>query len=102
MPVDDERGVGLVTAEKLIDCLSHWAEFRRIESALAEYRRIAGSQQQLVAFTQRHVEVLGKVQHHVGTRPRAAGLDKAEVARRDAGGKRELELTQPAMFSPVA
>ena len=56
----------------------------------------------LFTIAQRHVEILGEVQHHLAARPRPARLDEAQVPRRHAGFGREFELTESAAHAPVA
>ena len=73
-----------------------------VERALRVGGRVAGREQQRVALAQRHLELLGQVQHQLAAGLRAAGLDEAEVARRDAGLERQVELAEPAPLAPVA
>jgi len=48
--------------------------------------------EQAVAFAHRNFETLRKMEDHLAARPRASGLDEAEMARRDRRSQRELEL----------
>ena len=100
--VDDERRIGLVAAQDLVDRLADRAQLGRAELALSERRRVAGGQQQPVALAQRHVELLGETQHHLLARLRAAGLEKAQVARGDARLERQPELAEVTPRAPVA
>ena len=84
MTVDHERRVRLVAAEDLVDRVAHRAHLGRVEIALRKPRRVAGGEQQVVAVAERHLQLLGEVQHHLGARSRPAGLDEAQVPRRDA------------------
>ena len=42
------------------------------------------------------------MQHHLGARPRAAGLDEAQMPRRTRPVERQLELADPTALAPVA
>jgi hypothetical protein len=64
--------------------------------------RVAGCEQELVALAKRQLELLAEMQHHFAARLRAARLDEAEMACRDVGLERELELAQPASGAPLA
>jgi hypothetical protein len=75
---------------------------RIVERPRREHRRESGRGQQAVALAQRHVEAAREPQHHLAARRRAAGLEAAEMARRDVGGERELELAEAAAHPPVA
>ena len=90
--IDDERRVGLVAAEDPVERVAHGPHLRLVEPALRERGRVAGREQQRVALAQRHLELLGEPQHHLGARARAARLDEAEVPRRHARLQREVEL----------
>ena len=63
---------------------------------------MACCQQELVAIAQRHVERLGELQDHVGAGARAAGLEEAQMPRRDARLEGEVELAQPPAGAPLA
>src|SRR5262249_29377069 len=54
-----------------------------------------------VPVAKRHLEPLGQVQHHLGARARAAGLDEAQVTRGDARLERELELAEAPPLPPL-
>ena len=73
-----------------------------VQRALPVHRRIAGRHQQRIALAQRHFEPLGEPQHHLAAGLRAAGFDVAQVAGRDLGLVRQVELAQPAVLAPVA
>src|SRR4029079_5393962 len=74
---------------------------RSVELALRERRRVAGCEQEAVAVAQRHLQLLRELAHHLRARPRATGLDEAEMPRRDACLKGELELAQPPTMPPI-
>ena len=101
-PVDEDRGIRLVRGEQAVDGFAHRLHLGRVEVGGVERRREAARDQQRVALAQRHVELVGEVEHHLAARPRPAGLDEAEMARRDAGGVGEIELAQPAAGPPLA
>src|SRR5215208_6784806 len=56
----------------------------------------------MVAFAQRNVEALGEVEDHLAARPCPPRLDEAEMARRDGGSHRDLELAEVALLPPLA
>src|SRR5205823_12951040 len=58
--VDDDRGVRLVACEDELDGTAHGLHLGVLEGELAVSRRIARSEQQLVALAQRDVELLGE------------------------------------------
>ena len=65
-------------------------------------RRKAGRQQHPVLLAQRQVEPVGQPQHHVARRRRAAAFDEAQMALRDVGLEREVELAHAAAAAPFA
>ena len=65
MAVDRQRRIWLVAREYLVDRLPSSLQCRIVERTLGEHRRVARCVQQDVAVTQRHLELLGQVQHHV-------------------------------------
>ena len=74
---------------------------RIVERALRKRRRKARGHQQHVAFAQRHLQPLGEPQHHVARRRGAAGLDEAEMPRRNLGVAGEIELAEMAALPPL-
>ena len=82
--VDDKCGIGLVSAQHLIDRVPHRSHLGRVELALRKHRGVPGRKEQVVAVAQGHLELFGEVEHHRGARARATGLDEAQMARRDA------------------
>ena len=79
MTIYDERGKRFVPAQDLIESISHGSRLRRVELMLRERWRIAGRKEEVITVAQWHVEPLGKVENHLGTGTRAAGLDEAEM-----------------------
>jgi hypothetical protein len=91
-----------VPGQHALERVAHGRHLRRVDRPLLVRGREAGGQQQVVAVAQRHVELVGEVQHHLAARLRTARLQEAEVAGRDAGLERQVELAQPPPPSPVA
>ena len=102
VPVDRERRKRLVRLQDLPDRRARRRHRRVVQRAFGVHRREAGGREQAVAFAQRHVEPIGQAKHHFAARHRAAGLDEAEVARRNLGIDREVEPAQPAALAPFA
>ena len=100
--VDDDGRVRLVAAQEPVEHVAHRPHLGIVQVALRKRGRVAGREQECVAVTQRHVEMLGQLHDHLGARPRTAGLDEAHVARGDAGSDREVELAQATPLPPVA
>ena len=90
-----------MSGEDMTERVTDGCELRIIERARLELRGVTGRQQQPVAVSQGDLEALGEVEHHVGARLRAAGLDEAEMPRRDPCLEREVELAQPTTLTPV-
>jgi hypothetical protein len=100
-PVDDRGGIGLVAGQHLVERRPHRLHLGIVEPVLHVHRGVAGRQHQPVSFAERDVELVSELQHHLGARARAAGLDEAQVASRDSGLERQVELAQPAALAPV-
>src|SRR5262249_61085391 len=62
----------------------------------------AGRWEQRVAVTQGNVGGVGGGENHPGARSGPAGLDEAEVPRRDRGSQGELELAEVPSLPPLA
>ena len=75
---------------------------RRVEIGRVVRRRVTRGDEQRVAGPQRDVEVVGEVEHHLPARARSAGLDEAQVTRRDPRLRGEVELAQPTAGAPLA
>ena len=69
-PVDDHGGVGLVPGEDHVERTAHRVHLGVVERALPVHRGVAGGHQERVALPQRHVEVLGEVEHQLAARLR--------------------------------
>jgi hypothetical protein len=96
VPIDHERRIRLVPSQHLLDRFAHRTHLGNIELALRVGRRVARGQEQVVALAERNLEPLGQMEQQLRARARAAGLDEAQMARRDVRLQRELELTEPA------
>src|SRR3954447_17412089 len=62
---------------------------------------MAGRQQHPVLLAERDLELAQDAQQHVAAGLRAARLDEAQVARRDAGVERQVELASPPPLAPL-
>jgi hypothetical protein len=90
--VDDHRREGRVRVQHALNGVAHGLHLGVVQRVLAVARRIARGQQHLVALAQRHVQVLGQLQHHLGRRPRPSGLHERHVPGRHARLERQVEL----------
>ena len=81
--VHEDRGERFVAFEDALDRGAHRLHLRHVEVGPVVRRREAGRDQERVAGPQRHVEVLGEVEHHLPARPGPSGFDEAQVAGRD-------------------
>ena len=73
-----------------------------VERASRVLRRVACREQQLVAVSQRNLELLCEVQHHLRAWLRASRLDEAQMPRRDARLECQVKLAQPPALAPIA
>ena len=73
-----------------------------VEPSFAVHRRIAGGDQQSVAFAQRHVEPAREPKQHGPARHRPTALDEAQMSRRDGSLARKIELAEMTTQAPVA
>ena len=95
-------GIRLVRRQEAIDGLAHRLHLGRGEVGRVKRRREPAGDEEPVAIAQGDVELVGEVEHHLPARPRAAGLDEAEMARGDAGRVGEIELAQAPTGAPVS
>src|SRR5581483_459710 len=100
--VNRECRVRLVSRKHQINGPARGGERGVFEWALGEGRRVPGGEQQGVALTQWHVELLGQTQYHLAARLRAACFEKAQVPRRNLGLTRQVELAQSPPLAPLA
>jgi len=96
-----QRRKGLVAFQYQVDGAARGGHRGVVERALPVHRREAGGHQQRVALAQRHFQPLGQAQHHFAAGRGAAGFDVAQVAGRDLGLLRQVELAQAAVGAPV-
>ena len=87
--------------EDQIKRLANRRELGVLERSLGKRGRIAAGKQQVVALPERDLELLCKQQQHLRAGPRTPGLDEAEMAGRDAGIERELQLAEPLSLAPL-
>jgi hypothetical protein len=64
MPVNGERGIGLVSLEHEIDGLACGLQGRIVQTVFGIDRRVAGRNQKRVALAQRDVELLRQMDQH--------------------------------------
>ena len=102
MTVDRESRVGLMAGENEVDDLARSAERRIFQRPFRKHRCISGRDQQHVAIAQRNLEPLGKMQHHIAAGQCAAGLDKAQILRRDVGIAGKRQLAEMPSLPPLA
>ena len=100
--VDNHRRIGLVGAEEAVDGLAHRRHLRGFELALGVHGGIAGGQQHRVALTQRNLELLSQPDHHLPAGTCAPGLQETDLAGRDLGLQRQLELAEVPPLAPRA
>jgi hypothetical protein len=80
----------------------------RAEASAASDRLRSGNaaqsrrDQKRILLTERHLQPLGEAQHHLPARSRAAGLDEAQMPRRDLGLEGEIELAHAPPLAPAA
>ena len=101
-PVHHDARGRVVCAQNPLDAFSDGCHIRIVERPLAVHRGKSCGQQQLVLFAQWNIEHRGQSQHHRPTRCGPPGLDEADVAGRDIGLDREVQLTQPTTLPPLA
>jgi hypothetical protein len=99
-PVHDQGWIRLVGVEQPSQRLAQRLHHPPVVGLLQVGRREAAREQQPVALGQRQVEALSEVDEQLPARPRAAGLDEAEVLGREVRLQRELELAQPPARPP--
>jgi len=100
--VDDHGGKRLVRSQHVLYGFVH-GRHRRVGQPVGRVGGgVAAGQQQHVALTQRHVELLGEAKDHLAGRPRPPGFDERQVPGRHLGPQREVELGEPAPLPPAA
>ena len=101
MAIDGEGGIWLLRFQHEMDGPAHVVEDGIFQRTLRKHRRIAGGDQQYIAFPLRHFQLLGEVQDHLAAGLRAPGFEKAQVARRDFGFAGQIELAEAAALPPL-
>ena len=101
-PVHDHRRVRLVRGQHEVHGAADGGHVGVVQAPASVDRGEAGRQQQVVALAQRHLQLLGQVQHHLPARAGPPGLDEAQVPCRDARVAGQVELAEPAALPPVA
>ncbi|OJZ02310.1 MAG: hypothetical protein BGP22_15245 [Variovorax sp. 67-131] len=99
--VHGQRRKGLVPLQHQVDGAARGGHGRVVERALPVHRREARRHQQRIALAQRHFQPFGQPQHHLAAGGCAAGFHIAQVAGRDLGLLRQVELAQAAVGAPV-
>jgi hypothetical protein len=99
--VDHHHGVGLLLRQHAIEDRADGPREPVIDVQLLEGVGEAGRVEEGVLIAQRHRERRREAEDHLAARLGAAGLEEADVARRDVGGEREVELAETAAGAPV-
>ena len=99
--IEHHRGKRLLLTQHESERLLHLGHLGRVQPRLAIDRRIAGRGEQVVATAQGYLEHSGQEQNHLAARLRAAGLEKAQVPRRDLRLERQAELAHPPPLAPL-
>lgn len=102
MPIDGERRIRLVPREHQIDGLASILQRGVGKLAFGKDRGEPRRDQENVAFAQGHIKLRGEVENHLAAWLRAAGFEKAQVARGDFRVTGEIELAQAAALAPFA
>ncbi len=102
VPVIGQRRIGLMRLQHQIDRRPRRFQRGIVERSLRERRRIAGGDQQHVAFAKGHLEPFCEFQHHVARRRGAAGFHEAQMPRGNLGIAGEIELAEMAALPPFA
>jgi hypothetical protein len=92
------RGLGQHEVERLLHC----RHFGVGQVALAVGRREACRQQHGIALAERNIEHDAQLDDQVAPRLRAARLQEAQVALRDAAIRRQAQLAHTTLAAPVA
>ncbi len=97
-----QRRVRLVAGQDGVDGGAYVLHLRSVQRSFRVGGRVAGRDQQRVARSYGHLEVLGEAQHHLTAGLGPAGFDEADVPGRGVRGQRQLQLAEPATLAPVA
>jgi hypothetical protein len=64
-------------------------------------RRVSRRLKHGIHVPERDIQRSTEAQHHVHTRARATGLEKAHMTARDVGPEREVQLAQSSLAAPL-
>src|SRR6056297_3973242 len=98
--IDGDRGKGLVALQDMVDRGAHGIPYIRTPAGIDGLRREPGRHQHDVLLRGRHFKRLAELPYRVSAGLRASSFEKAEMALRHAGIKREVELAQPSPCAP--
>jgi hypothetical protein len=101
VPVEHHGGIRLLLPEHEAERPPHLGHLRRVQGRLPIDRGVSGDGQQLVAAAERDLEHAGQEQHHLAARLGAAGLEEAEMPRRDPRRGGQPELAHGAPLAPL-
>jgi hypothetical protein len=99
--INDDTWIRVMGIEHALNRVAHKNHRVVVESQLGVPRRIAGGQEEGVAFSQRYFKVLGQEKEHLKAGPGSTGLDKAQVAGRNTDVDCQVELAESATGAPV-
>ena len=88
--------------ENQIERLAHRRKLGVLQRALGDRGRMAGGEQQGVLLAQGEIEVPDDPQQRLAPGPRAPGLDEAQMAGRDPGVERQIQLRASSTLAPLA
>ena len=100
--VDGDRRVGLMAAEDHVERLAHRLQLGVVERALGKGGGVACGEQEPILLAKGNLELLEDPEQHLAAGLRAARLDEAQMAGRDPGIERQLELSHPPPLAPLA
>jgi hypothetical protein len=100
--VDDDRGVGHVGGEDVLERVHHGGQGLVVQRGLRVGGREPGRQQELVSFPQRQLERFPEPDDHLPARHRPAAFDEAQVPLGGTGPQGQLQLAQSAAGPPLA
>ncbi len=99
--VHHHRRIRLLVRQDQVHRPAERLDRRRLEAGLGIKRSKPRRHQKVVALAVRHAQHRRQIQDHLPARPRPAGLEEAQVARRNLGVEREVELALPARPAPA-
>ena len=90
-----------MAAEDHVERVAHRLKLGFLEGALGEGGGVARDEQQSILLAKGNVEPSEDPEQHLAAGLRATGLDEAQVASRDPGLERQLELGDPPALAPL-